>query len=254
MKPVHAVVVALMFSMLAVAQDKPRVFVSGKGTINGMTNGAVGVTGSHRGWWAAGRTDSIEDSHDESMELAKDFAKDCPGVQVTVKEDAADYVASLNRESKAKKGIFSKNSQIMVSNQSGDVLMSSAVRSVATAAKDACNIIVADFAAHGRSKAAVTTAESPATPVSEKQQNNAGPQLQTAVMTQSGATELAITSNPEGADIEVDGKFVGNTPSSVSLPSGEHTVVLQMDGYKQWQRTVATSGGKVKLNGVLAKQ
>jgi hypothetical protein len=138
-----------VFSFFAVAQDKPRVFMAGHGTINGMTRGSAGGNVAGGGWWAAGRTDSIVDSHDESMELAKDFANNCTGAQVTVNPNAADYVTSLNRESKAKKGVFSKNNQLQVTNRAGDVLLSSAVRSVATAAKDACNLILSDFAAHG---------------------------------------------------------------------------------------------------------
>lgn len=139
----------LVFSFSSVAQDKPRVFMAGRGTINGMTHGSAAGNVAGGGWWAAGRTDSIVDSHDESMELAKDFANNCTGAQVTVNPDAADYVTSLNRESKAKKGVFSKNNQLQVSNKAGDVLMASTVRSVATAAKDACNLILNDFAAHG---------------------------------------------------------------------------------------------------------
>jgi PDZ domain len=142
-------VLVLVFSFSAMAQDKPRVFMAGRGTINGMTHGSAGGNVAGGGWWAAGRTDSIVDSHDESMELAKDFANNCTGAQVTVNPNAADYVTSLNRESKAKKGVFSKNNQLQVTNRAGDVLLSSAVRSVATAAKDACNLILSDFAAHG---------------------------------------------------------------------------------------------------------
>jgi hypothetical protein len=59
------------FSLCAAAQDKPRVFMAGRGTINGMTHGSAGGTGSRSGWWSAGRSDSIVDSHDESIELAK---------------------------------------------------------------------------------------------------------------------------------------------------------------------------------------
>jgi len=84
--------------------------MAGHGTTNGMTNGSAGGALSGGGWWAAGRTDSIEDSHDESMELAKNFANNCTGAQVTINPDAADYVTSLNRESKAKKGVFSNHS------------------------------------------------------------------------------------------------------------------------------------------------
>jgi hypothetical protein len=146
----------LVFLVSAGAQDKPRVFMAGRGSINGMTNGSAVGALSGGGWWSSGRTDSIVDSHDESMELTKNFAANCTGAQVTVNPDAADYVTSLNRESKAKKGVFSKNNQIQVSNKAGDVLLSSSVRSVATAAKDACNLILSDFAAHGHARSSVS--------------------------------------------------------------------------------------------------
>jgi hypothetical protein len=238
-----ALVGLLAVSFSVSAQDKPRVFMSGKGTTNGMTNGTVGGNRSGGGWWASGRSDSIVDSHDESMELAKDFASSCPGAKVTVNADTADYVTSLNRESKAKKGIFSKNDQIMVSNKSGDVLLSSAVRSVATAAKDACNLILADFALHGHAKPTGTvqpTAQS-------------GPAAITPQATANVDTELDFSSSPDGADIEVDGRFVGNTPSSVNVSSGDHAIVLRMAEYKLWRRNIGTSGGKVKLAAVLLK-
>jgi hypothetical protein len=246
-----ALVGLLAVSFSATAQDKPRVFMSGKGTTNGMTNGTVGGNRSGAGWWASGRSDSIVDSHDESMELAKDFANSCPGAQVTVNADTADYVTSLNRESKAKKGIFSKNDQIMVSNKSGDVLLSSAVRSVATAAKDACNLILADFALHGHAKPAGTVQPT-------AQSGPAAITPQATAPAQNGAsnnvdTELDFSSSPDGADIEVDGRFVGNTPSSVNVPSGDHAIVLRLAEYKLWQRNIGTSGGKVKLAAVLLK-
>ena len=36
--------------------------------------------------------------------------------------------------------------------------------------------------------------------------------------------QLQIESTPPGADIEVDGSFVGNTPSDVQVAEGDHTV------------------------------
>jgi PEGA domain len=242
-------VMVLVFGLAAAAQDKPRVFMAGHGTTNGMTKGAVGGTRGGGGWWAAGRTDSIVDSHDESMELAKDFAQSCPGVQVTVNAEAADYVTSLNRESKAKKGLFSKNDQIMVSNKAGDVLLSSTVRSVATAAKDACNVITSDFAAHGHAKTAAT-AQPAATPAKTTPAEPKAEALSSASATGS-STELAISSSPDGADIELDGKFVGNSPSSITVPNGDHMIVVRMVGRQSWKRTISTSGGKVNLNAIL---
>jgi hypothetical protein len=236
-------VVTLALSVGVAAQDKPRVFMAGHGTENGMTHGSAGGSKVGHGWFATGRSDSIVDSHDESMELAKDFSKNCTGVQVTVNQDAADYVTSLNRESKAKKGILSKNDQIMVSNKAGDVLLSSTVRSVSTAAKDACNII---------KPTAGAPASSDAPPVmANNLQAAATPQNSGA--SQNDTTELNISSTPVGADIEIDGRFVGNTPSAISVAPGDHTVAVQMDGYQSWKRTVNTGGGKVRIAATLAK-
>jgi hypothetical protein len=60
------------------------------------------------------------------------------------------------------------------------------------------------------------------------------------------AEELAtivVKSIPDGADITVDGKFVGSTPSTVRLPPGDHTVALEKSGYKTWQRTMTVGAG-----------
>src|ERR1700676_30238 len=54
---------------------------------------------------------------------------------------------------------------------------------------------------------------------------------------------LDISSTPPNADIEVDGSFIGNTPSSFGLASGEHTVKISKNGYKPWERKVKTSTG-----------
>ncbi len=52
-----------------------------------------------------------------------------------------------------------------------------------------------------------------------------------------------MVSSPDGADIEVDGSFVGNTPSDVQVAEGEHTVTVKKSGYKDWQRKLKVSGG-----------
>jgi PEGA domain len=61
-------------------------------------------------------------------------------------------------------------------------------------------------------------------------------------------TTISVTSTPSGADVEVDGKFVGNTPSSVSLESGDHGIKVTKKGYKTWERNLTTSGGTVNLS------
>jgi hypothetical protein len=58
---------------------------------------------------------------------------------------------------------------------------------------------------------------------------------------------LKVTSTPPGADIEVDGAFVGSTPSSLELASGYHNVVVVKDGYKQWTRKIRITGGDISI-------
>jgi hypothetical protein len=66
------------------------------------------------------------------------------------------------------------------------------------------------------------------------------------------SARLHVESIPPGADIEVDGDFVGNTPSDVQAAEGEHTVTLKKAGFKDWERNLRVSGGSsVNLRGEL---
>jgi PEGA domain len=47
---------------------------------------------------------------------------------------------------------------------------------------------------------------------------------------------IAISSDPVGADIYVDGKFVGQTPSTVRLSAGQHRIELKSAGKPTWTR------------------
>ena len=65
---------------------------------------------------------------------------------------------------------------------------------------------------------------------------------------------VAVTSTPDGADITVDDKFVGSTPSTLKLPAGKHTVKVSVKGYQDWSRDIEVGAGSdVKLNAVLTK-
>jgi hypothetical protein len=65
------------------------------------------------------------------------------------------------------------------------------------------------------------------------------------------ATALTISSTPDAADIEIDGNFVGNTPATVNVTDGDHTIVVRKKGFADWQRKLKTSGGSVRLNAEL---
>jgi hypothetical protein len=65
------------------------------------------------------------------------------------------------------------------------------------------------------------------------------------------SSDVAVTSNPPGADIEVDGAFVGDTPSTIIVTSGDHTISLKKPGFAAWERTVKVSGGKIQITAEL---
>ena len=49
---------------------------------------------------------------------------------------------------------------------------------------------------------------------------------------------VEFNSNPTGADILVDGNFVGNTPSTLRLVPGRHAIEIRLTGYRTWTRTM----------------
>lgn len=66
--------------------------------------------------------------------------------------------------------------------------------------------------------------------------------------------KLSIVSVPDGADIEVDSNFAGNTPSDLTVPGGEHVITVKKSGYKNWERKMKIAGGSnIRLNVELEK-
>jgi hypothetical protein len=62
---------------------------------------------------------------------------------------------------------------------------------------------------------------------------------------------VSINSSSAAAEIEVDGAFVGNTPTTLQLVSGQHRIVVK-HGLKSWQRTLQVNGGStISLNAAL---
>lgn len=60
-------------------------------------------------------------------------------------------------------------------------------------------------------------------------------------------SNLAVNSTPVGADIYLDQNFVGNTPSTVNVPSGKHSVSVRKAGFQDWVREMNFSGGTINL-------
>lgn len=50
-----------------------------------------------------------------------------------------------------------------------------------------------------------------------------------------------FSSTPAGAEITVDGKYVGNTPSEIGLITGNHVVVISLPGFAEWKRELTVA-------------
>lgn len=58
-----------------------------------------------------------------------------------------------------------------------------------------------------------------------------------------GFSTVEIKSTHGGAEITVDEKFMGSTPSSLRLAVGDHKIKLGKSGFKTWERTMTVSAG-----------
>jgi len=66
---------------------------------------------------------------------------------------------------------------------------------------------------------------------------------------------VEVHSTPEGAEVYVDGAFIGNAPATLKLAPGQHTIRVTQSGYKEWSRDVAVqSGSEAHLSASLDKQ
>jgi PEGA domain len=66
---------------------------------------------------------------------------------------------------------------------------------------------------------------------------------------------VTISSTPDGADVSVDGAFVGNAPASIKLKPGKHSIGVTQTGFNPWTRELTImAGSESKLNATLSKQ
>jgi hypothetical protein len=81
-------------------------------------------------------------ARDQSMEMSKDFEKDCPAVRVTINSQMADYTVLLNHIEVG----FARDNQIQIANRDGDLLSKTKEGgSIAGGMKKACALIITDW-------------------------------------------------------------------------------------------------------------
>jgi hypothetical protein len=65
---------------------------------------------------------------------------------------------------------------------------------------------------------------------------------------------VSLNTDPVGADVYVDGEFHGNTPATLKLRPGKHTITVKKSGFKDWSREISTeAGSEANLTATLEK-
>jgi len=90
---------------------------------------------SHGNTWNARR--------DQSMEMSKDFEKDCPGARVTINQQMADYTVLLNH---IELGLLARDNQMQIADKNGDLLQTKEGGGIKGGVKRVCEVILADWA------------------------------------------------------------------------------------------------------------
>ncbi len=113
----------------------------------------------------------------------------------------------------------------------------------------------------GPQAAASAVATQPAPPAAAPPQNSSAPVPvpQTTAPVQSSPAPPPVaaqavpaekvkcnfSSTPPGADITIDWRYVGSTPSVISLSTGTHVVVLTLPGFAEWKRELTVAADSV---------
>jgi len=181
----------------------------------------------------------------QTAEIVKTFGERCPQVMPNNIQAKADYIVVLDHE--GGKGLVRRRNKVAVfAKQSGDAIVSRSTRSLGNSVQDACEAIQKHWAENGSAiRAAAAAAEAAAQP---KPTPSAAPEPAKAA-----SPKLSLVSIPEGADIEIDGNYMGSTPSAIELAPGDHAISIKKSGYKTWERKLKLTGGEIKVNAELEK-
>jgi PEGA domain len=176
----------------------------------------------------------------QTAEIIKTFNQRCSSVTITNNVQKADFAVILDHE--GGKGLVHRRNKIAVFNRDGDVIFSDSTRELGNSVKDACQAILSAPPPHTSST--VPSVDPPAV-------QSASPPKAVIPSQPNSDALIEIASTPNGADVELDGSFVGNTPSAIGVSSGEHAITVKKNGYKTWERKIKVSSGKVNISAEL---
>jgi hypothetical protein len=211
------------------ADEKPRVFITD--SQSWQISGASGGSSSGFGGVTTGG------ARPQTAEIIKTFGERCPQVTVNNKQDKADYIVLLDHE--GGKGYLRHDNKIAVFNKDGDSIVSHSTMSLGNAVKDGCDAILTDWPKSAAKLRAPTS--------------NLVPVVASQTTPVAAVGKISVSSTPPNADIEVDGSFVGNTPSMIEVTPGDHAIAVKKSGYKTWERKMKIMSGAINVSAELEK-
>lgn len=205
--------------------DGPRVYVTDSNSWS-----VRGAAGGSNGTFAASSSGGAQP---QTAEIIKTFGQRCPQIVVNNRLDVANYVVELDHE--GGKSLLAHKDKIAVFVQkTGDSIFSKSTLSVGGSVQDACAVILDHWASHSAELKTV------AAPIQAAVVPVAAPVAQ--------ATSIAVDASAPNCDIEVDGNFVGSTPSTINLTPGKHDIVVKKAGYKDWSRSMTVASGSIRVS------
>jgi hypothetical protein len=193
--------------------DKPRVYVTDSNSW--LVSGGWGASGGTGG--GAGRAGA----RPQTAEIIQTINERCANLLVTANRELADYVLLLDQE--GGNDTIRRKNRIAVFNRDGDSAYSSSTLTLSGAVQGACEAIHNDpIPRHVHAVLRIVA-------------NPPGPEDEMGTVT--------FTSDPGGADILVDGKCMGNTPSKMKLSPGPHSIQMKGPQGQVWQRELEVLKG-----------
>jgi len=242
--PVVATSPAAIPALPAVGQDKPRIYVTDEPLheSNGVVNGRAGVAHEEHG------------PNARVIEIQAHLTKICPKVTVTNRPDTADFTLLFRREGGKRSAMFafgglaglalsaaSKVDGASLFTASGDLVTATKQRTVENAIREICASIPATVVHIVQALPVQVSGAEPMPP----------PIADPVAPPPPSTVQLSISSSPDGADIEIDGGYVGNTPSAIETTPGDHLVVIHKKGFSKWERKMKVSAGNINVRAEL---
>jgi hypothetical protein len=79
--------------------------------------------------------------------------------------------------------------------------------------------------------------------VSAKKEEGKKPEGEAAAPAEGATGAVKVTSQPEGADIWVDGALVGIAPAQLKLATGKRRILVLKEGYLNWEKVITVVAG-----------